>query len=55
MYDIPNINESGNPLSYYEELLKYLNYNSLKFMKYKFVTKSQVNLTDSILQKGIKN
>jgi hypothetical protein len=52
MYDIPNINESGNPLSYYEELLKYLNYNSLKFMKHKFVAK---NLISDLIQKNFNN
>jgi hypothetical protein len=52
MYDIPNINESGNPLSYYEELLKYLNYNSLKFMKHKFVAK---NLVSDLIQKNFND
>jgi len=44
MYDVPNINEAGNPLSYYEEILKYLNYNTLKFMKHKFVNKNDITL-----------
>jgi len=44
MYDIPNINDAGNPLSYYEELLRYLNYNTIKIMKLKFVSKNAVNI-----------
>ena len=36
LYDIPNIKEAGNPLTYYESILKYLNYDSLKFMKQSF-------------------
>jgi hypothetical protein len=44
MYDIPNINDSGNPLTYYEELLRYLNYNTIKLMKLKFVSKNAVNI-----------
>jgi len=42
MYDIPNINDAGNPLTYYEELLHYLNYNTIKLMKLKFVSKNAV-------------
>ena len=52
MYDIPNINDSGNPLTYYEELLKYLNYNSLKFMKHKLLT---TNLISELTQKNFNN
>ena len=44
MYDIPNINDAGNPLTYYEELLNYMNYNTLKLMKYKFVTKNYIKV-----------
>uniref|UniRef100_A0A6C0DZZ3 USP domain-containing protein n=1 Tax=viral metagenome TaxID=1070528 RepID=A0A6C0DZZ3_9ZZZZ len=39
IYDIPNINDAGNPLNYYEEILNYLNYNILKLMKHKLVSK----------------
>ena len=44
IYDIPNINDAGNPLTYYEELLNYMNYNTLKLMKYKFVTKNYIKV-----------
>jgi hypothetical protein len=39
IYDIPNINDAGNPLNYYQEILNYLNYNILKLMKHKLVSK----------------
>ena len=42
MYDIPNINDAGNPLNYYEELLRYMNYDTLKLMKYKFASKKEL-------------
>ena len=42
LYDVPNIKEAGNPLNYYESLLKYLNYDTLKFMKQTFNSKSNV-------------
>ena len=42
LYDIPNIKEAGNPLTYYESILKYLNYDSLKFMKQSFTSKLNV-------------
>jgi len=42
LYDIPNIKDAGNPLSYYEAILKYLNYDTLKFMKQVFTSKSNV-------------
>lgn len=45
LYNIPNIKDAGNPLSYYESILKYLNYNTLKFMKQTFTSKSNVNET----------
>ena len=44
MYDIPNINDAGNPLNYYEELLRYLNYNTIKLMKHKLVSKNAINI-----------
>jgi hypothetical protein len=52
MYDIPNINDAGNPLTYYEEILRYLNYNTLKLMKSKFVSKNDVNV---LTQEKFKN
>lgn len=42
MYDIPNIKDAGNPLNYYESILKYLNYDTLKLMKNTFTRKSYV-------------
>lgn len=42
MYDIPNIKDAGNPLNYYESILKYLNYDTLKLMKHTFTRKSYV-------------
>lgn len=35
-----NINEAGNPIAYYESILKYLNYNTLQIMKVAFQFKS---------------
>jgi hypothetical protein len=49
LYDIPNIKDAGNPLTYYEAILKYLNYNTLKFMKQTFTNKS--NIEESITRK----
>ena len=46
LYDIPNIKEAGNPLTYYESILKYLNYDSLKFMKQSF--SSNLNVKEII-------
>ena len=42
LHDIPNIKDAGNPLSYYESILKYLNYDTLKFMKQILTTKLNV-------------
>uniref|UniRef100_A0A6C0H4N2 USP domain-containing protein n=1 Tax=viral metagenome TaxID=1070528 RepID=A0A6C0H4N2_9ZZZZ len=42
LYDIPNIKDAGNPLSYYEAILKFLNYDTLKLMKQVFTSKSNV-------------
>jgi hypothetical protein len=49
LYDIPNIKDAGNPLSYYETILKYLNYDTLKFMKQTFTTK--LNVKETITRK----
>ena len=35
-----NINEAGNPIAYYESILKYLNYNTLQIMRVAFQFKS---------------
>lgn len=45
LYDIPDIKDAGNPLTYYEAILKYLNYDTLKFMKQTFTTR--LNVTES--------
>jgi hypothetical protein len=42
LYDIPNIKDAGNPLTYYESILKYLNYDTLKFMKQTFTSNSNI-------------
>lgn len=42
MYDVPNINDAGNPLNYYEEILNYLHYDTLKLMKHKLVSKQDI-------------
>ena len=42
LYNIPNINDAGNPLLYYESILSYLNYNILKIIKQKFISKADV-------------
>jgi hypothetical protein len=49
VYDIPNIDDAGNPLAYYESILKYLKYNILQIMKQTFLTK--VNVFESIQKK----
>ena len=52
MYDIPNIKDAGNPLNYYESILKYLNYDTLKLMKQSFTSKSNI---EDIIQIKFKN
>jgi hypothetical protein len=49
LYDIPNIKDAGNPLSYYESILKYLNYNTLKLMKHTITSK--MNIEETIAKK----
>jgi len=34
LYDIPDIEDPGNPLTYYETILNYLKYNTLKLFKH---------------------
>ena len=52
MYDIPNIKDAGNPLNYYESILKYLNYDTLKFMKHSFTSKSNI---EDVIKKKFKS
>ena len=42
LYSIPNIEDAGNPLAYYESILNYLKYNTLQFLKQRFTNKSNV-------------
>jgi len=49
LYDIPNIKDAGNPLTYYESILKYLNYDTLKFLKQTFT--STMNVKEVIARK----
>jgi len=45
LYNIPNIDDAGNPLTYYESILKYLNYNTLQIMRQQFQIKSDDTYT----------
>jgi hypothetical protein len=47
IYDIPNIEDPGNPLTYYETILKYLKYNTLKLFKHSLTKKVAI---DEVLQ-----
>ena len=49
IYNIPNIEDPGNPLTYYESILKYLKYNTLKLLKHSLT--KQVNINDVIHSK----
>jgi hypothetical protein len=55
LYDIPNIKDAGNPLSYYEAILKFLNYDTLKLMKQVFTSKSNVEEVIKIKFKSLIN
>ena len=55
MYDIPNIKDAGNPLNYYESILKYLNYDTLKLMKHSFTGKSNIENVIQIKFKSLLN
>ena len=55
MYDIPNIKDAGNPLNYYESILKYLNYDTLKLMKHSFTSKSNIENVIQIKFKSLLN
>jgi hypothetical protein len=47
IYDIPNIEDPGNPLTYYETILKYLKYNTLKLFKHSL---TKIVAIDQVLQ-----
>jgi len=49
IYNIPDIEDPGNPLTYYETILKYLKYNTLKLFKHS-ITKT-ININDVIQKK----
>ena len=48
IYNIPDIEDPGNPLTYYETILKYLKYNTLKLFKHS-ITRT-ININD-VMQK----
>jgi hypothetical protein len=54
LYNIPNIDDAGNPVAYYESILKYLNYNTLQIMKRQFQIKSN-NVYEVIKQQFYNN
>ena len=43
LYDIPNIEDAGNPLTYYETILQYLNYDTLKLFKHNITKPMNIN------------
>ena len=47
IYDIPNIKDPGNPLTYYETILSYLKYNTLKLFKHSI---TNIVAIDELLQ-----
>jgi hypothetical protein len=53
LYNIPNIDDAGNPIAYYESILKYLNYNTLQIMKQNFKIKS--NNVYEVIQQNFYN
>ena len=53
IYNIPDIEDPGNPLTYYETILKYLKYNTLKLLKHS-ITKT-ININDVIQNKFLNN
>ena len=48
IYNIPDVEDAGNPLTYYETILKYLKYNTLKLFKHS-ITRT-ININD-VMQK----
>ena len=53
LYDIPNIEDAGNPLTYYETILEYLKYDTLKLLKHN-ITKL-MNINEVIQNKYLSN
>jgi hypothetical protein len=51
IYNIPDIEDPGNPLTYYETILKYLKYNTLKLFKHS-ITRT-ININDVIQKKYV--
>ena len=49
IYNIPNIEDPGNPLTYYEGILKYLKYNTLKLFKH--TISKPINIVNEIQDK----
>jgi hypothetical protein len=49
IYNIPDVEDPGNPLTYYETILKYLKYNTLKLFKHS-ITRT-ININDVIQKK----
>ena len=49
IYNIPDVEDAGNPLTYYETILKYLKYNTLKLFKHS-ITRT-ININDVIQNK----
>jgi hypothetical protein len=43
IYNIPDIEDPGNPLTYYETILKYLKYNTLKIFKHSITRTININ------------
>ena len=43
IYDIPDIKDPGNPLTYYETILSYLKYNTLKLFKHSITKTVTIN------------
>lgn len=43
IYNIPNIKDPGNPLTYYETILSYLKYNTLKLFKHSITKTLTIN------------
>ena len=51
IYNIPDVEDPGNPLTYYETILKYLKYNTLKLFKHS-ITRT-ININDVIQNKFV--
>ena len=42
LYNIPNVDDAGNPIAYYESILNYLNYNTLQIFRQQFQIKTNI-------------